>query len=75
MPVAELELALSSYPATLRAVFHADRLSRFAGQDYLFEQRPAGGAVVFDRDHVAAYLFIRPGARAEHRQQIQPSQK
>jgi hypothetical protein len=54
----------------LRKGFYDYRRSRFAGQDYLFEPRPKGDAVVFLDDNVEFNLLIPPAANAVERQLI-----
>jgi hypothetical protein len=64
------QTSAKTYAAALRAAFRAYRLSRFAAHDHLFQQRPDGEALVFDREHVAANLLIPPFAAAQDRQRI-----
>src|SRR5262245_29067048 len=62
--------SVRTYAVSLRSAFRAYRGIRFAAQDHLFEPRPPGGPVVFDRDHVAANLLIPPTASAQDRRRI-----
>jgi len=61
---------MADYIAMLRVKFSEYRRARFAGHDNLFEQRPEGDAVVFNREHVAANLLIPFFAKAVDRQRI-----
>ncbi|MGC1180349.1 MAG: hypothetical protein WA884_15345, partial [Methyloceanibacter sp.] len=61
---------MADYIAMLRVKFSEYRRARFAGHDNLFEQRPEGDAVVFNREHVAANLLIPFFDKAVDRQRI-----
>lgn len=60
----------TAYVAMLRDGFAAYREQRFAGQNHLFEERAAGGPVVFRREHAAANFMIPPTANPEQRERI-----